>query len=110
MIHQPDPSVAVGDFSQNDKDAKNSLQSDYELIASEGSSEESDANSHNVRGVYGCDRRPQKRINRPHKDDPTLTFFLPKVGYHALIEAFGGKGYLVGTSDKLKSNLSRLGN
>ncbi|KAL4381711.1 hypothetical protein AHAS_Ahas04G0160800 [Arachis hypogaea] len=64
----------------------------------------------NNRGVYGCDRRPQKRINRPHKDDPTLTFFLPKVGYHALIEAFGGKGYLVGTSDKLKSNLSRLGN
>ncbi|KAL4285841.1 hypothetical protein AHAS_Ahas19G0026500 [Arachis hypogaea] len=26
MIHQPDPSVGVGDSSQNDEDAKNPLQ------------------------------------------------------------------------------------
>ncbi|XLS90606.1 hypothetical protein HN51_066614 [Arachis hypogaea] len=49
-------------------------------------------------------------MNRLHKDDPTMTFFVPKVGYHVLIEAFGEKGYLVGTFDELKSNLFRLEN
>ncbi|KHN23616.1 Protein NSP-INTERACTING KINASE 2 [Glycine soja] len=33
--------------------------------------------------------------------------FVPNARYHALIEAFGGKGYLVGTPDELKSALSK---
>lgn len=57
-------------------------------------------------GVYGGDRRTPEEINGPHKDDPAPTSFVPNAGYHALIEAFGGKGYLVGTPDELKSALS----
>ncbi|QHN81607.1 2-hydroxyacyl-CoA lyase [Arachis hypogaea] len=45
-------------------------------------------------------------MNEPHKDDPAPTFFVPKAGYHALIEAFGGKDYFVGTPDELKYVLS----
>ncbi|RYR29953.1 hypothetical protein Ahy_B01g054651 [Arachis hypogaea] len=45
-------------------------------------------------------------MNGPHKDDPTLTSFVQKLGYHALIKAFSGKGYLIGTPDGLKSPLS----
>ncbi|XLS90042.1 hypothetical protein HN51_066050, partial [Arachis hypogaea] len=48
-----------------------------------------------------------KEINGPHKDDPAPTSFVSKAGYHALIEAFGGKDYLVGTPDELKSALSK---
>ncbi|RYR15662.1 hypothetical protein Ahy_B04g072560 [Arachis hypogaea] len=44
--------------------------------------------------------------NRPHKDDPAPTSFVPKAGYHALIKAFGRKGYLVRIPDELKSTLS----
>ncbi|KAL5129151.1 2-hydroxyacyl-CoA lyase [Glycine soja] len=57
-------------------------------------------------GVYGGDRRRPEEIDGPHKDDPAPTDFVPNAGYHALIEAFGGKGYLVGTPDELKSALS----
>ncbi|KAL4315216.1 hypothetical protein AHAS_Ahas15G0162900 [Arachis hypogaea] len=45
----------------------------------------------NNRGVYGGDQKTLKEMNRPYKDDPTPTFFVLKVGYHALMEAFGGK-------------------
>ncbi|QHN93461.1 2-hydroxyacyl-CoA lyase [Arachis hypogaea] len=44
-------------------------------------------------------------MNGPHKDDLSLTSFASKADYHALIEAFGRKGYLVGTLDELKSAL-----
>ena len=57
-------------------------------------------------GVYGGDRRTSEEMNGPYKDDPAPTSFVPKAGYHALIEAFGGKGYLVGTPDELKYALS----
>ena len=57
-------------------------------------------------GVYGGDRRSPEELNGPHKDDPAPTSFVPNAGYHALIEAFGGKGYLVGTPEELKSALS----
>ncbi|XP_061337364.1 2-hydroxyacyl-CoA lyase [Gastrolobium bilobum] len=57
-------------------------------------------------GVYGGDRRGPEEINGPYKDDPAPTSFVPNAGYHALIEAFGGKGYLVGTPDELKCALS----
>ncbi|KAI3736673.1 hypothetical protein L2E82_26623 [Cichorium intybus] len=48
-------------------------------------------------GVYGGDRRSPENISRPYKDDLAPTSFVPGAAYHALIEAFGGKGYLVGT-------------
>ncbi|GFZ18907.1 thiamine pyrophosphate dependent pyruvate decarboxylase family protein [Actinidia rufa] len=32
--------------------------------------------------------------------------FVPGAAYHTLIEAFGGKGYLVGTPEELKSALA----
>lgn len=57
-------------------------------------------------GVYGGDRRNPEEIDGPHKDDPAPTSFVPNAGYHSLIEAFGGKGYLVATPDELKSALS----
>ncbi|KAL5571327.1 hypothetical protein UlMin_020924 [Ulmus minor] len=57
-------------------------------------------------GVYGGDRRSPKEITGPYKDDPAPTSFVPCAAYHTLIEAFGGKGYLVGTPDELKSALS----
>ncbi|KAI4352150.1 hypothetical protein L6164_006430 [Bauhinia variegata] len=57
-------------------------------------------------GVYGGDRRSPEEVDGPFKDDPAPTSFVPNAGYHALIEAFGGKGYLVGTPQELKSALS----
>lgn len=57
-------------------------------------------------GVYGGDRRSPEEISGPYKDDPAPTSFVPNAGYHTLIEAFGGKGYLVGTPEELKSALS----
>ncbi|XP_057951254.1 2-hydroxyacyl-CoA lyase [Malania oleifera] len=56
-------------------------------------------------GVYGGDRRRAQEIVGPYKDDPAPTSFVPGAAYHTLIEAFGGKGYLVGTPDELKSAL-----
>lgn len=57
-------------------------------------------------GVYGGDRRSQEEITGPYKDDPAPTSFVPKAAYHVLMEAFGGKGYLVQTPDELKSALA----
>ncbi|KAF9598563.1 hypothetical protein IFM89_028190 [Coptis chinensis] len=49
-------------------------------------------------GVYGGDRRNLEEIIGPYKDDPAPTSFVPVQRYHHLVmEAFGGKGYLVGT-------------
>ncbi|KAI5684328.1 hypothetical protein M9H77_05556 [Catharanthus roseus] len=56
-------------------------------------------------GVYGGDRRSPEEITGPYKDDPAPTSFVPSAAYHVLIEAFGGKGYLVQTPDELKSAL-----
>ncbi|XP_076952644.1 2-hydroxyacyl-CoA lyase-like [Bidens hawaiensis] len=57
-------------------------------------------------GVYGGDRRNPEDITGPYKDDPAPTSFVPGAAYHLLIEAFGGKGYLVGTPYELKSALT----
>ncbi|XP_043699409.1 2-hydroxyacyl-CoA lyase-like [Telopea speciosissima] len=57
-------------------------------------------------GVYGGDRRNPEEITGPYKDDPAPTSFVPGAAYHTLIEAFGGKGYLVGTPEELKSSLA----
>lgn len=57
-------------------------------------------------GVYGGDRRSPEEICGPHKDDPAPTSFVHEAGYHLLIEAFGGKGYLVRNPDELNSALS----
>ncbi|GAY43832.1 2-hydroxyacyl-CoA lyase [Citrus sinensis] len=57
-------------------------------------------------GVYGGDRRNPEEIAGPFKDDPAPTSFVPGAAYHKLMEAFRGKGYLVGTPDELKSALS----
>ncbi|KAF5749972.1 hypothetical protein HS088_TW03G00300 [Tripterygium wilfordii] len=57
-------------------------------------------------GVYGGDRRSPEEITGPYKEDPAPTSFVPCAAYHTLIEAFGGKGYLVGTPDELKSALT----
>ncbi|XP_041996482.1 2-hydroxyacyl-CoA lyase-like [Salvia splendens] len=57
-------------------------------------------------GVYGGDRRNPDEITGPYKDDPAPTSFVPGAAYHVLIEAFGGKGYLAGTPDELKSALA----
>ncbi|KAM5558023.1 hypothetical protein ABKV19_019990 [Rosa sericea] len=57
-------------------------------------------------GVYGGDRRSTDEINGPYKDDPAPTSFVPNAAYHTLIEAFGGKGYLAGTPEELKSALA----
>ncbi|KAF7129199.1 hypothetical protein RHSIM_Rhsim10G0075200 [Rhododendron simsii] len=57
-------------------------------------------------GVYGSDRRSPEEITGPFKDDPAPTSFVPGAAYHLLIEAFGGKGYLVGTPGELKSALT----
>lgn len=57
-------------------------------------------------GVYGGDRRNLEEIKGPFKDDPAPTSFVPGAAYHTLIEAFGGKGYLAGTPQELKSALS----
>lgn len=57
-------------------------------------------------GVYGGDRRSPEEIAGPFKDDPAPTSFVPGAAYHVLMEAFGGKGYLVQTPDELKSALA----
>ncbi|KAG5528029.1 hypothetical protein RHGRI_028833 [Rhododendron griersonianum] len=57
-------------------------------------------------GVYGGDRRSPEEITGTFKDDPAPTSFVPGAAYHLLIEAFGGKGYLVGTPNELKSALT----
>ncbi|KAK8711929.1 hypothetical protein V6N13_147185 [Hibiscus sabdariffa] len=57
-------------------------------------------------GVYGGDRRSPEEVSGPFKDDPAPTSFVPGAAYHTVMEAFGGKGYLVGTPDELKSALS----
>ncbi|GAB4832341.1 hypothetical protein Ancab_006357 [Ancistrocladus abbreviatus] len=57
-------------------------------------------------GVYGGDRRSPEEVTGPHKDDPAPTSFVPEAGYHVLIQAFGGKGYLVRDPAELKSALS----
>ncbi|CAK9145836.1 unnamed protein product [Ilex paraguariensis] len=59
----------------------------------------------NNSGVYGGDWRNLEEITGPYKDDPAPTSFVPGAGYHLLLEAFGGRGYLVGTPDELKSAL-----
>lgn len=56
-------------------------------------------------GVYGGDRRTPDEITGPYKEDPAPTSFVPRAGYHLLIEAFGGKGYLAGTPKELQSAL-----
>ncbi|KAL0904516.1 hypothetical protein M5K25_026640 [Dendrobium thyrsiflorum] len=57
-------------------------------------------------GVYGGDRRNPDEITGPYKDDPAPTSFVVGAAYHTLIEAFGGKGYVVETPEVLKSVLS----
>ncbi|GLT57273.1 hypothetical protein SLA2020_302590 [Shorea laevis] len=57
-------------------------------------------------GVYGGDRRSPEEIAGPFMDDPAPTSFVPSAAYHTLIEAFGGKGYVVETPDELQSALS----
>lgn len=56
-------------------------------------------------GVYGGDRRPPEDIVGPHKDDPAPTSFVPGARYDLVIEAFGGKGYLVANPAELKAAL-----
>ncbi|KAE8668930.1 2-hydroxyacyl-CoA lyase [Hibiscus syriacus] len=57
-------------------------------------------------GVYGGDRRSPEEVTGPFEHDPAPTSFVPGAAYHTVMEAFGGKGYLVGTPDELKSALS----
>ncbi|XP_058009316.1 2-hydroxyacyl-CoA lyase-like [Hevea brasiliensis] len=57
-------------------------------------------------GVYGGDRRSPEEKTGPFKGDPAPTSFVPGAAYHILIEAFGGKGYLVETPDELKPALA----
>ncbi|KAL4345838.1 hypothetical protein AHAS_Ahas11G0318400 [Arachis hypogaea] len=98
MIHQPDFSVAVGDSSQNDEDAKNPP--GYNVMVLEALS----ALGSNLNAIVNsieCPKNP-KEMNGSHKDGFTLTSFVSKVGYHALIEVFCEKDYLVGTPDELK--------
>ncbi|XP_021737444.1 2-hydroxyacyl-CoA lyase-like [Chenopodium quinoa] len=59
----------------------------------------------NNNGVYGGDRRSPEELTGPHKEDPAPTSFVPEAKYHVLIEAFGGKGYLVKNPAELKSAL-----
>lgn len=56
-------------------------------------------------GVYGGDRRPPEDLVGPHKDDPAPTSFVPGARYDLVMEAFGGKGYLVGNPEELKAAL-----
>lgn len=56
-------------------------------------------------GVYGGDRRSAEEVTGPYKDDPAPTSFVPEAKYHVLMEAFGGKGYLVRDPAELKSAL-----
>lgn len=57
-------------------------------------------------GVYGGDRRTPDEITGPYEEDPAPTSFVPGAAYHTLMEAFGGKGYLVGSPQELKSALA----
>ncbi|CAO2825369.1 unnamed protein product [Amaranthus hypochondriacus] len=59
----------------------------------------------NNSGVYGGDRRSPEEVTGPHKDDPAPTSFVPEAKYHVMMEAFGGKGYLVRDPAELKSAL-----
>ena len=52
------------------------------------------------------DRRCPEKIAGPYKDDLAATSFVPSARYHLRIEAFGGRGYLVGTPVERKSTLS----
>ncbi|XLS44208.1 hypothetical protein HN51_001073 [Arachis hypogaea] len=129
MIHQPDFSVAVGDSSQNDEDAKNPPGYNVmvlEALSALGSNlnaivnfivvlhvKDANRNVLNIvmhslflvmgiwRCLWKCPKNP-KEMNGSHKDDFTLTSFVSKAGYYALIEVFGEKEYLVGTPDELK--------
>lgn len=56
-------------------------------------------------GVYGGDRRPPEDLVGPHKDDPAPTSFVPGARYDLVMEAFGGKGYLVQNPDELEAAL-----
>lgn len=56
-------------------------------------------------GVYGGDRRSPEEVGGPYKDDPAPTSFVHEAKYHVLIEAFGGKGYVVRDPAQLKSAL-----
>ncbi|XLR10233.1 hypothetical protein S83_038171 [Arachis hypogaea] len=129
MIHQPDFSVAVGDSSQNDEDAKSPLGYNVmvlEALSALGSNLNAIVNfievlhvkaaNRNVlnivmhflflvmgiwRCIWKCPKNP-KEMNGSHKDDFTPTSFVSKAGCHAFIEVFGEKDYLVGTPDELK--------
>ncbi|XLT11623.1 hypothetical protein HN51_057313, partial [Arachis hypogaea] len=102
MIHQPDFSVTVGDSSQNDEDDKNPP--GYNVMVLEAlSALESNLNA--IVNFIECPKNP-KEMNGSYKDDFTPTSFVSKAGYHALIEVFGEKDYLVGTPDELKFALS----
>ena len=59
----------------------------------------------NNSGVYGGDRRSPEEVTGPHKDDPAPTSFVPEAKYHVMMEAFGGKGYLVRDPAELNSAL-----
>ncbi|KAH8952087.1 hypothetical protein BDL97_09G066300 [Sphagnum fallax] len=59
----------------------------------------------NNNGVYGGDRRTPEEISGPHKDDPAPTSFVPEARYDLVMEAFGGKGYIVRTPKELESAL-----
>ncbi|MCO5553953.1 hypothetical protein L7F22_007479 [Adiantum nelumboides] len=53
-------------------------------------------------GVYGGDRRNPEDVDGPHKADPAPTSFVPGAKYHAVMEAFGGKGYCASTPQELQ--------
>eukprot|EP00252_Welwitschia_mirabilis_P028115 TRINITY_DN999_c0_g1_i1.p1 TRINITY_DN999_c0_g1~~TRINITY_DN999_c0_g1_i1.p1 ORF type:complete len:571 (-),score=11.66 TRINITY_DN999_c0_g1_i1:363-2075(-) len=57
-------------------------------------------------GVYGGDRRSPEETAGPFKDDPAPTSFVPGAAYHVVMEAFGGKGYLVQTPQELREALA----
>ncbi len=59
----------------------------------------------NNSGVYGGDRRTPEEISGPHKDDPAPTSFVPEARYDLVMEAFGGKGYIVRTPKELETAL-----
>ncbi|CAM6009527.1 unnamed protein product [Sphagnum balticum] len=59
----------------------------------------------NNNGVYGGDRRTPEEISGPHKDDPAPTSFVPEARYDLVMEAFGGKGYIVRTPKELETAL-----
>nr|XP_025617597.1 uncharacterized protein LOC112709828 [Arachis hypogaea] len=60
-----------------------------------------DSDCFNNGGVYGGGRRNPKGMNGRHKHNFVPTSFVPSAREHALIEAFGGKFYLIGTQSFL---------